>query len=107
MLYWGNKIMKMTFVLLPVLVIGMAVFAAGRDSDFKGLSKNSKGGVSDINWQYAYDDHGRVNEITSPGKRTMSFSYEDDAKTGLARRITRQDGKGTRLSVTSTTLAGV
>lgn len=77
--------MKRTFILLLVVVIGVSIFAVGRCYDFTGLSKDGKEGASDINWQYAYDERGRVKEMISPGKRMVSFAYEDDAQTGLGK----------------------
>ncbi len=80
------------------MVISLNTSACTRCSSAeKAGNKACKEGVSDMNWQYAYDDKNRVTQITAPVKRISRFVYEDDQKTGLTRRVTRHEPDGGRV----------
>jgi RHS repeat-associated protein len=86
--------MKKSILLALMIAIGVSGYIVSGCSDSRSPSRGSREGISDINWQYIYDERGRVKEATSPGKLTTRFSYEDDEKSGVTQRVTRQDGQG-------------
>lgn len=89
--------MKKAFLSLLTVCLGMTLVLLGSCSNSGGDSLSFGEGKSDMNWQYAYDEQGRIKELTGPGKRTVVFSYQEQAKTGLIRRVTRQDADGNKV----------
>jgi RHS repeat-associated protein len=74
-------------ILVATLVPVIAVSASNAHA-----AKNT---LTDLKWQFAYDEAGLITKIVDPGSRETKFFYDFDKTTGFINRLTRELPDGT------------
>ena len=84
---------RFLIIMLAVWVCFPCFIGCSKSKDSRSFEgSQAREGISDMRWNYRYDEYGRVKKIEMPGGRMVQFTYAGSDKGGSVSRIIKETG---------------